>query len=369
MKNVFFLILACVLSSQVFADIPESLRKLAVVENKNSEAYMFLAQEAAIDTKHAAERMLEAENSSGALKILEVAVHLMPHRTDINQLKLRALETFLKITRKLEEDSVKNCALLQERYLFLKNLAPDSLAKLKLETSCAPAAKSPAPESDVERLKVPEPKIIKELEEEFRAPLVKTFPWDDVLANTFLLLRSLYGEEFRLVCEMIKGEEASCKFSGSSAEEFKAASMQYCGYVESLLEVSDGKKPIVCIYNKANVFKTTDELYKIYEKALDNKAFEDDIPTYLVLTLTMKYMNKSIAKEVLLRSSPVVFRKTKDDFRQLAMKSFRESKADISELHEISFSINYKQTFDLYQKHFRSSLKASLSDLIEDEKR
>ena len=351
-------------SSFTFAVIPESLKKLATIQDRHSEAWMFLAQEAAIDTKNTAERMLDGENSAGALKILEVAIHLMPHRSDLSNLRKKSLETYVSITKKLEEDSLKNCALLQERYTFLKSIAPDALAKLKLERSCAKEEKIVKAETEEDLLKLQEPRIFKELEEEFKADLVKTFPWDDVLANSFMLFRALYGEEFRMICMNEK-----CSAEKINAENFKEVSLQYCGYVEGLLSVSHGKKPLLCIYDKTKTFKTTPELYQIYEKVFDNGAFDDDIPTYAVLNMTLKYMNKSEGREALVKLNNQEFRSGKDvEF------TFKKGKApseltteERQDLHDITFSINYKKTFELYQRNFKASLKKSMPELIESD--
>ncbi len=350
-----------------FARIPESLTKLATIKDKSSDEYMFLAQEAAIDTKNAAERMLDGENSAGALKILEVAVHLMPHRTDISQLRKKSLDTYLLITKKLEEDSVKNCSLLQERYTFLKSISPDALARLKLESSCA----------DAELLKIPEPQILKSLEEEFKADLVKTFPWDDVLGNSFMLLRSLYGEDFSVICDQFKSGEAKCSTPSFDSADFKEKSLQYCGYVEGLLSVSTGKKSLLCVYNKKQTFRTNDELYQIYEKVFDNKAFDDDIPTYAVSTITLKYADRVEHQNVLTVLDHPQLRQRKllhlsfmgetgpVDLNQGNLQH-KLSEKQLKGLVDMTVVFNYKRTFELYQGNFQKSLKQEMVKLLEE---
>jgi hypothetical protein len=366
------------ISFSSFARTPDSLTRLATIKDKSSDDYMFLAQEAAIDTKNASERMLDGENSAGALKILEVAIHLMPHRTDLNHLRKKSLQTFLQITKELEKDAVKNCSLLQERYTFLKSIAPDALAKLKLEKSCALELKVGPVETDAELLKLPEPKILKNLEIEFKPELVKTFPWDDVLANSFMLLRSLYGEEFSVVCDQFKDGKGVCTKPSVTTEDFSATSLQYCGYVEGLLSVSTGTKLLMCTYNKKQKFKTNEELYQIYEKIFDNKAFDDDIPSYVITTVSFKYTDRVEHQHVLSYLDHASMRKNltasmtfvrEAHFKDLVGSALSHTfgEAQLKGLVDLTLVINYKRTFELYQRNFQKSLKRNLPKILEED--
>ncbi len=323
-----------------------------------------------MDTKYAAERLLAGENSAGALKVLELGLHVMPHRSDLLTLRRKALDTYIDITQKLEENALKNCPVLQERYQYLKSIAPDALAKLKFEVNCVPKTVAVSIQSEEDILKIPEPVLQKELEGKFKADLVKTFPWSDVLANSFMLMRGLYGEEFKITCSDFKDKKANCVSTPIDQNEFKEVSLRHCGYLEGILDVSAGSHALKCIYNQTKIFHTSSELYRIYQQAMDNQAFDDDIPTFAVLTMTVKHFAKSETSDLLVLLKHAPFRAGK--FPNFEIKSgeapFKvlgsETEFSGTDLHDVTFTINYKKTFELYEKYFKSVLKGNLVNTL-----
>jgi hypothetical protein len=365
-----FTLLLIIMTFSALAEIPDTLTRLSQIKDKSSEEYMFLSQQAVMDTKYAAERLIAGENSAGALKVLELGLHVMPHRSDLLTLRRKALGTFVDITQKLEENAQKNCPILQGRYQYLKSIAPDALAKLKFEDSCVPKTVPVSIHSEEDILKIPEPLLQKELEGKFKADLVKTFPWNDVLANSFMLMRGLYGEEFKITCTDFKDKKATCSSTSVDQGEFKEVALRHCGYLEGILSMSTGAHALKCIYNQTKVFHTSSELYQIYQHAMDNQAFDDDIPTFAVLTMTSKHFAKSDSKNLLILLKHSAFRAGK--FPDFELKSgdahFKvlspETEFSEADLHDVTFTINYKKTFELYEKYFKSVLKGNFVNTL-----
>jgi hypothetical protein len=371
-----------IISTSALAEIPHSLIKLREIKDKDGEAYMFLAHQAAMDARYSAESALEGENSSLALKILGVGLDLMPHRDDLKNLRNTALKTYLKITQKLEEDSKKNCSILKERYDFLATVAPDAFVKLKYDTSCGELIKS-TPE------KVAEPTLIKNLESEFKATLShdwknSKFPYEDVLNNSFMLTRSLYGENFGVECKNFKIDTKSkevesldvhtdCTLSGI-ASEFRETSFKYYGFLDHLLIVPNGTKAVMysTLDGTTKFFKTSESLYRIYERAFDNESFDEDMSTFALMTMTLKYKNKAHAENILVKLNHKNFKSTgvpdiqyekgpKERFESLATKTtLFLSSEEMKELEEVRFTIDYKSTYELYKKNFEDAIKSDL---------
>lgn len=377
-----YLLLIILIPFVAFAEIPHSLTKLSEIKDKQGEAYMFLAHQAAMDARYSAESALEGENSSLALKILGVGLELMPHRGDLKSLRNTALETYLKITQKLEEDSKKNCTILKERYDFLATVAPDAFVKLKYDTSCGELTKS-TPE------KVAEPTLMKSLEAEFKANLSSDwknskFPYEDVLNNSFMLTRSLYGEGFNIDCSEFvidpKSKEvesldvfSKCKLSGIGPE-FRETSFKYYGFLDHLLIVPNGSKAVMysTLDGTTKFFKTSDSLYKVYERAFDNESFDEDMSTFALLTMTLRYKDKDHAENILVKLNHKNFKSTgvpdihfekgpKERFETLGPTStLFLSSEEMKDLQRVTFTIDYKSTYELYKKNFENAIKSDL---------
>lgn len=364
------------------AEIPDSLIRLSEIKNHDSEAYMFEAHKAAMDARHSAESALEGENSSLALKILSVGLKLMPHRDDLKNLRNTALDTYLSITKKLEEDTKKNCALLQERYQFLNTLAPDSLAKLTYDKDCGVIAKK----EDTDYIRIHEPVLLKDLEAQYKADHIwknTKFPFEDVLNNSFMLLRSLYGENFSLSCsgfKMVPGSNENnlidahsvCKMSGID-ESFRRISYKYYSFLDQLLITPEGKKAVMytTLSGVTKYFKTSDSLYQVYETAFDNEAFDDDISNFAVMNMNLKYKDKVLNESVLVKLDHKSFKKgipyvkfergQTERFEFIGKEStFFLMQEELKGLQDIQFTINYRDTFDQYKKSFEIATKADI---------
>ena len=368
----------CLFSTTVFGEVPDTLRRLANMKDKDSEEYIFLAHKAAIDSRHAAVSALEGGNSSGALKILTLGLQLMPHRSDLKDLRNKTLETYIGITQKLEEDPKKNCSLLQQRYKFLASFAPDAVVKLKHDKSCV--ISDVKAESDI--LKIPEPVLLKDLENEFKAnSLIRKntqFPFEDSLNSSFMLLMSLYGEEFKITCGDFKVDantkdlkeievKAKCTSTSIDKAKFNDASLKYCNFLNELLVVEGGNKTVKCTLDGRNhVITTSTPLYHIYERAFDNSSFDDDLPLFAVLNMTALKSTQNLITSIFAELNHKSFRAgsfpiltfEKGDLKEQA--SFTMTQEELNGLQELSFTINFKRTYELYKNHFE---KSTLTDL------
>ncbi|MFY7992407.1 MAG: hypothetical protein ACOVP4_03865 [Bacteriovoracaceae bacterium] len=370
------------ISWSAYGEIPHSLTKLSEIKDKNSEAYMFMAHQAAMDARYSAESALEGENSSLALKILGIGLELMPHRGDLKTLRNSALETYIKITQKLEEDSQKNCPVLQSRYNFLASVAPDAFVKLKYDRSCGSITKT-TPE------KINEPILYKNLEAEFKVNLSSDwknnhFPFDDVLNNSLMLTRSLYGEGEILKCDSLKIDPASkdvdsldvmanCKSAGIDSS-FRETSFKYYGFLDHLLIVPNGTKAVMYtnLDGSTKFFKTSEALYRIYERAFDNESFDDDMIHFVVLKMTLRSLGKTETETLLAKLNHQKMKKNQQmeiSFIKGAKERFETlgtrgplffSSEEMKTLSEVSFAIDYKASYELYKKHFEESIKTDL---------
>lgn len=373
-----------VFSSFVWAEIPHSLTRLAEIQDKESEAYVFLAHQAAMDARLAANAELEGENSSGALKILGLATNVMPHRSDLKDLRNKALDTYISITKKLEEDIENNCEVLKERYSFLHSFAPDSIARLKYDKRCVKVVVKQDP------FKIPEPRHLKDLEARFKADASHTtlnFPYEDVLNNMFMLFTSLYSDGFKISCapQKIDGNKVTAQCSSTKKDEvsYRQVSLKYCAFLTELLIVPTGSKAVTCTIDGRNhIFRTSDSLYNVYVTAVKSPAFDDDIPVLVSMNMTIKKKdNSSQDVPVLVRLNQKdlkngqfprgVFEKAPEPYYFLMLgpqTKFELAEADIKNLRAIEFTINMKATYDKYLLHYEASTKQDLScqDLREE---
>lgn len=372
-----FILILSILSLSAHSEVPDTLRRLAQMKDKESEEFIFLAHKAAIDTRHAAISCLEGKNSSGALKILTLGLQLMPHRSDLKELRNKTLETYIGITQKLEEDPKKNCNILKERYSFLSNFAPDAVIKLKHDSSCV--LSDLKPEADI--LQVPEPRLLKELENEFKADsLIKKnsdFPFEDSLNSSFMLLMALYGEDFKVSCQDFQVDattksaqevevKAKCSASAFDKVRFAEATTKYCNFLNELLVVVNGNKTVKCTLDgKNHVITTSTPLYTIYERAFDNSAFDDDLPLFTVMNMNAK-KTYSTTRPILMEFNHKSFRLgqfPKMSFHQGDLNteaSFTMTQDELKGLQELSFTINYKATYQIYKDHFEKSTLADV---------
>lgn len=375
MKIIILLFLSLFIPHHAMAEVPHSLTRLAEIKDKESEAYVFLAHQAAMDARLAATSALEGENSSSALKILGLALEVMPHRNDLKDLRNKTLDTYINITKKLEEDVEKNCDLLKERYSFLNNFAPDAMTKLSYDSRCRKTQKVK------DAFKVPEPKLLKNLETEFKADTghsTQNFPYIDVLNNTFMLFTSLLGEDFKITCKSLRAVEdkihATCTSNTPDKTAYREASLKYCAFLNELLVVPTGKRSVTCtIDGKNHIFQTTDPLYNVYVKAVDNAAFDDDIPILVSMEMSLikkeqetlvPIIVKINQKEVKAGKFPIASLEQAPDeyfFEQLAPETIFD--IDVSEakgLQEITFTIDRRKTYEAYTAHYETAIKQDL---------
>lgn len=379
------IILAACFIFPLFAqtDVPYSLTRLAEIKNKESEAYVFLAHQAAMDARLAATSALEGENSSSALKILGLALDLMPHRSDLKDLRNKTLETYLNITKKLEEDVEKNCELLKERYSFLNSFAPDAITKVAHDKRCIKKEKTQ------NAFKIPEPKLLKGLESEFKANTTHTthnFPYVDVLNNSFMLFTSLLGENFKITCGQLKSIEGkihgTCSASVETSSTYKEASLKYCSFLNELLIVPEGKRSVTCTIDGRNhIFQTSDDIYNVYVKAVDNAAFDDDIPVLVSMDMSLVKKDQTTIVPVLLRINQKDIKARKFPisslevapeeyfFEQLSTETVFDIEAsEARDLQEIIFTIDRKKTYEDYKSHYEAAIKQDLECQLMEKK-
>ena len=356
-------------------DVPHSLTRLAEIKDKESEAYVFLAHQAAMDARLAATSALEGENSSSALKILGLALECMPHRNDLKDLRNKTLDTYINITKKLEEDVEKNCELLKDRYSFLNSFAPDAITKIAYDKRCIRTAKAK------DSFKIPEPKLLKNLESEFKANTSHTtenFPYVDVLNNTFMLFTSLLGEDFKITCNQLKVVEGkihgTCVASSPEKNTYKEASLKYCAFLNELLIVPTGKHNVTCTIDGRNhIFQTSDDIYNVYVKAVDNAAFDDDIPVLVAMDMSLVKKDETTIVPVLLRINqkdikagkfPVAsLEKAPDEIFFEALQPatvFDIAASEALDLQEIIFNIDRRKTYEGYKNHYEASIKQDI---------
>ena len=378
MKIHYFILVGTLLfSNLVRAEIPHSLARLAEIQDKESEAYVFLAHQAAMDARLAAIAELEGENSSGALKILGLATNVMPHRNDLKDLRNKALDTYINITKKLEEDVTKNCEVLKERYSFLQSFAPDSIARIQYDSRCVKIVKKEDP------FKIPEPRHLKDLESKFKANASHTtisFPYEDVLNNMFMLFTSLYGEGFKISCipQKIDGLKVTAQCSSTKKDEvaYHQVAVKYCSFLNELLIVPNGNRAVTCTIDGRNhIFRTSDSLYNVYVTAVKSPAFDDDIPVLVSMNMTIKKKDQtSHDVPVLVRLNQKdfkagkfprgVFEKAPEPYYFLILEEktkFELAESDIKNLRAIEFTINTKATYDKYLLHYEASTKQDLN--------
>jgi hypothetical protein len=382
-----FLIFTLTLSS-AFAVIPDSLNRLNQIHDKESDDYLFLSHQAAMDTRQAAMAALEGQHSSEALKILTVGLQTMPHRTDLKNLRNETLDVFLNITKKLEENSIKNCFLLQERYQFLHKYAPDALLRIRHDKDCKL--------TDDERSKLKsEPSEVAELELKFKPDLTETtaesakrdnyFPFEDTLTNSFMLLNSMYGPEFKITCDQLRIDptsedsknfeiKARCQSSKVQEPAFKLTAEKYCQFLNELLEIKEGNRSVNCTLDgKKNIIKTSHSLYRVYETAFDNGAFESDVPLYAIMDMQLKSKSGIKHRPLLVKLDHAPFQEGSfpsiTQVEKLRHSIFEKleplseltlQSEDLKGLQEISFSIRYKDSLNLYRSGFQASANADL---------
>lgn len=356
-------------------DVPHSLTRLAEIKDKESEAYVFLAHQAAMDARLAANSALEGENSSLALKILSLALESMPHRNDLKDLRNKTLDTYIGITRKLEEDVEKNCELLKDRYSFLNSFAPDAITKVSYDKRCIRTVETK------NAFKIPGPKLLKNLESEFKAHTTHTtenFPYVDVLNNTFMLFTSLVGEDFKITCHQLKTVEGkihgTCVASSPEKNTYKEASLKYCAFLNELLIVPEGKHSVTCTIDERNhIFQTSDDIYNVYVKAVDNAAFDNDIPVLVSMDMSLVKKDQTTIVPVLLRINQkdikagkfpaAALEKAPDEifFETLQAETvFDIAPAEAQDLQEIIFNIDRKKTYESYKNHYEASIKQDM---------
>ena len=376
MKISSFCILSVFVSTALFAvEIPHSVKRLNEIKDKDSEEYTFLSHQAAMDARLGAMSALEGKNSSGALKILGVALEGMPHRTDLKDLRNKALSTFISITKKLEEDVIKNCELLKERYSFIKSYAPDAMGELTFDQRCVKT-------ETVTSFKVPEPKYLKKLENEFKADLThstRDFPYEDVLNNIFMLFTSLYGEDFKVTCQdfKIEGEKVkgTCSSTPKKESTYKEVSLKYCKFLTELLSVTGGGKPVLCTIDGLNqVFQTSDAIYQVYVAAVDNSSFDEDIPLFHSMKMNIVRADGTTTVPVVVSMDQKSFKHNKFPeatlmkahdpyyFEKLGPETtFEVNPGDLKGLKEITFTLNLKHTYETYKTHYEKAIKSDLA--------
>jgi hypothetical protein len=189
--------------------IPQNVLLLDDYKDKDSVEYQVLVFKASIDTVNAGKNALEGLDSAGALKVLSYGLTKIPFRDDIRELRNKALVTYIDITKKLEENIIKNCNALIERYTFLDTVAPDGLLQLKNDRSCIKKLQKIENEQKKEKiyslLEIPAPKIQKKLEQNYKSDLSKSveyyvlknnnFPGEDLLINIFMKFLAIYGHQ------------------------------------------------------------------------------------------------------------------------------------------------------------------------------
>ena len=376
MKIIILLAICLIHPLLAQTDVPHSLTRLAEIKDKESEGYVFLAHQAAMDARLAATSALEGENSSSALKILGLALELMPHRTDLKDLRNKTLDTYIGITKKLEEDVEKNCGLLKDRYSFLNSFAPDAITKVSYDSRCRKTVKAK------DNFKIPEPKLLKTLETEFKADTTHTtenFPYIDVLNNSFMLFSSLLGEDFKISCKDLKSIDnkihAACTSTAADKSAYREASLKYCSFLNELLIVPTGKRSVTCtIDGKNHIFQTSDPLYNVYVKAVDNAAFDDDLPILVSMEMTLikKEQETMIPVVVKINQKDIKAGKFPSATLEQAPEEFffevlgTQTVFDIEaseakDLDIITFSIDRRKTYEDYKAHYEASIKQDLA--------
>lgn len=375
MKILILFTLSLLIPCHASTEVPHSLTRLAEIKDKESEAYVFLAHQAAMDARLAASSALEGENSSSALKILGLALEVMPHRNDLKDLRNKTLDTYISITKKLEEDVEKNCDLLKERYSFLNSFAPDAMTKIAYDSRCRKIQKVK------DAFKVPEPKLLKNLETEFKADTSHTtqnFPYVDVLNNTFMLFTSLLGENFKISCKNLRSVDnkihATCTGNTPDKTAYREASLKYCAFLNELLVVPTGKRSVTCtIDGKNHIFQTSDSLYNVYVKAVDNAAFDDDIPVLVSMEMglikkeqetlvpVIVKINQKAIKEGKFPSATLEQAPEEYFFEQLGPEMIFDIEAsEAKDLQEIIFTIDRKKTYETYMTNYETAIKQDL---------
>jgi hypothetical protein len=374
----------------VSGEIPNTVIELSQVTDKSSEKYMFLASYAAMDAKQSAISALEGGDSSFALKILTAALQVMPHHDELRNLRNKVLENVIKITKSLEEDVAKNCDVLIERYHFIKVVSPDSLLQLKNEscTPIKPVVKDNLHPLEKDVFKIPEPKVIKELELAYKTDLSHAvdfyirkntnFPYDESMQNAFSLLFSQYGEDFSITCKNFKTDpnvesdvsidlHGDCEFSGVSPTVIESKS-KYCALYKDLFIVPDAKEELICDQSPDVKFPISVPLLRTYRAAFINGAFSNGVPVYLIMKMNFRYKdkNKSLPLFVHLPPGSTSFEVVKSSGKRymdsisanINLKSLNRN--EIKDLQAVTFVIDYKTTFDFYKDNFKLATEQEL---------
>lgn len=368
--------------------IPASVIQLSGAD-KNHENYIFLAFNAGVDAKQAATSALEGKHSAAALKILAAALQVLPHMDELIDLRSKALESVINITKKLEEDPDKNCDVLMERYNFLKVISPDAMTQLK-NVKCAPemADKNVKPlVKDI--FKIPEPKVFQDLELAYRTDLTEAldfyikkntnFPFEEALKNSFSILFARYGENYTVNCVDLSIDtnvvsDATVDLMGkcvfhSGVDSLPEQTTRYCSVFHDLFIVPKATEQLTCDQNPAVKFPISVPLLTTYKAAFGSMAFDKGVPVYLVMNMTFRYKDSNRTMPLLvyhslqsqnikvLKSSGKRYLETiSSDFH---LKSL--SRNEMKDLQAVSFQIDYKKTFEFYNDSIKFATEKEIA--------
>ena len=372
------LFVAISISSPLLAQIPPSVLALHHIQDKNSEAYIFGASYAAIDAKHSAVAALEGGDSAMALKILTAALQVMAHADDLRNLRNKALETVIKITKSLESDIKKNCDILLQRYEFLEITAPDSLVELKHDKNCGKT--TPAiTETRKDVFSFPHLKVFEKLESENKSDLSQSldyyvqknnnFPYDELLLNSFSLFyeRNIVdNKEFQISCFNLRVDPNSTNKDSvkvrSSCSHFIQKSTKpekkWIKVLMELLHVPEGDHDL--IYKK---IKTTRPLAVKYLSAFESSDFLYGMPRLVVMNMVLRYRDRDVKYPIFLSrvKPPSSFTyeflgsTSKIKFDLLGDKTNFEniSPKELTGLLSINFAFDFKTTYEFYRKQLK----------------
>lgn len=318
------------LVSLVHAEVPETLQELSKKTEKDNFEYQVLAYKAAIDTINVSNNELAGMNSAEALKVSSFGLMHMPYRGDIRDVRNKALNTYISITRKLEEKPKENCEVLKERYEFLAKIAPDSLTMVNNNLSCLKVVKLIEPKN-AELISVKIPPVNPELEKDFKADLShdvdfylaknNNFPTEDVLNNMFMLFSAIFPEDFSVECTALKVDPNStnpkdlkvsghCERITPTVANLAEVKKQYDLNIKTMFEVPGGKEKVLGLYDNSKI-ASTKPLVKKWECLMSDESHcqspdgkliygvNKRLPECIVMSMNLIYEKKQKAKPFL----------------------------------------------------------------------
>jgi hypothetical protein len=110
--------------------LPETLKSLKKIKDKESIEYEVLVYKAATDIINSAKEAEQSFDSGRALKLLTVGAKILPWRSDVVSKRNKALSTYLKVTNLMIKDSSYICGEVLNRIEYLNEIAPDAFTQL-----------------------------------------------------------------------------------------------------------------------------------------------------------------------------------------------------------------------------------------------